>query len=640
MHIQKATMNTANDTNSVDTDSDIDIRSYDSAIAQQEQNERNANPQALKHDKSDAEEHIGIFKAITREREEDHQDKIALERLVTQNSEGIKRMITNMEVDGYGNMGPLEQPIDLEKTTTAFRMDPNTDFHKDDPWQYPIDMDTKLRLVVFTDDDKDDPRNWPNPRKWAYTILLGIVCFDVALGSAIVTGDIEGPMKTFGVSQEVIILTITLFVLGFGFGPLLFAPLSEEFGRRIVYLITLFVAVIFVIPCAVAKNIGTLLVCRLIDGLAFSAPMCLIGGNLADMFEGADRGMAMSVFSAAPFLGPVVGPLIGGYIGDNAGWRWLYWVQLIFSGVVYVFMAIFMPETSHSHILRSRAKKLRKLTSDERYRALPELKTRTLKETVTETLGRPIILLSELIVFLITMYMSIIYGLLYMFFFAYPVVFMEGKHWSASKTGLMFIPIGVGVLIATAVSPLFNKQYLKLAQKYIDRGELPPAELRLIPMMIGCWFVPAGLFSFAWSSYPHISWAGPCFSGLACGFGFNCLYNPANNYIVDSYQHYAASALAAKTFVRSLWGACVPLFTIQMYHRLGYEWASSLMAFISLACCAIPFLFYIFGARIREKSRYAYSPESSKKPTQTEASTPAAEKVSTVDSEQTETTAV
>lgn len=538
-------------------------------------------------------------------------DRNNLERLLTQNSKGISRLVSNMEADGFGALGPLEQPIDLEKSVTGFQNDPQSDYHAEDRWQYAVDLDTQMRLVVFTDNDKEDPRNWSDGRKWFLTVLLGIVCFDVALGSAIVTGDIEGPMVTFGVSQEVVILTVTLFVLGFGFGPLLFAPLSEEFGRRIIYVVTLFVALVFIIPCADAKNIGTLLVCRLIDGVAFSAPMCLIGGNLSDMFTGPQRGLAMSIFSAAPFIGPVVGPLIGGYIGDNAGWRWLYWVHLIFSGCVYVAVVVFLPETSHAQILKTRAKQLRKLTGDSRYRSLSELKARTVSETVRETLGRPIVLLSELIVFLLTIYMSIIYGLLYMFFFAYPIVYMEGKGWSASKTGLMFIPIGVGVIIATAVCPIFNNHYNRRAKKYTDRGQLPPPELRLFPMMIGCWFVPAGLFSFAWSSYPHLSWAGPCFSGLACGFGFNCLYNPANNYIVDSYQHYAASALAAKTFVRSVWGACVPLFTIQMYHRLGYEWATSLMAFISLACCIIPFLFYTFGARIRLRSRYAYSPAAS-----------------------------
>lgn len=231
-----------------------------------------------------------------------------------------------------------------------------------------------------------------------------------------------------------------------------------------------------------------------------------------------------------------------------------------------------------------------------------------MKEVAQETLFRPLVLLTELIVFLITMYMSVIYGLLYMFFFAYPMVYTEGKHYGAIKTSIMFIPVGAGVIGSTVAAPFLNKDYVKRAQRYLDRGEVPPAELRLIPMMIGCWFVPAGLFAYAWSSYPRLSWAGPCFSGFACGFGFNMLYNPANNYIVDSYQHYAASGLAAKTFVRSMWGGAVPLFTIQMYRRLNYEWASTLMAFISLACCAIPYLFYFYGARIRQKSKYAYSP--------------------------------
>jgi hypothetical protein len=95
--------------------------------------------------------------------------------------------------------------------------------------------------------------------------------------------------------------------------------------------------------------------------------------------------------------------------------------------------------------------------------------------------------------------------------------------------------------------------------------------------------------------------------GFPIGFGFIFLYNSANNYLVDSYQHQAASALAAKTFLRSFWGAGTVLFTIQMYHTLGDQWAGSLLAFISLACCAIPYVFYFYGAAIRRKSHFAYS---------------------------------
>lgn len=543
-----------------------------------------------------------LFRSITGADEEDQQ---RLEEMISRNQDGVEKVLSR-NTEGYGAMGPVEQPIDLEKVVTV--PDPDSTFNENDPWKYPIDVNTQMRLVEFKEDDPDNPKSWSVSYKWWQTCLLGLLCFDVALGSAIVTGDIEGPMETFGVSEEVIILTITVFVLGFGFGPLVFAPLSEEIGRYPVYAVTLAFAVIFIIPCAVAQNIGTLIVCRLIDGLAFSAPMTVIGGSLADMWTVDQRGVAMSIFSMAPFLGPVIGPLIGGYIGDNAGWRWLYWVLLIFSFCIFVAIAAFCPETHHGTLLKRRAKKLRKLTGDDRYRSLTELKVRNTKQLFEDTLLRPFVLLSELIVFLITVYMSVIYGLLYMFFFAYPVVYMEGKHWSASKTGLMFIPIAVGVIVSTAISPFFNRDYNKRAAKYVERGEMAPPELRLIPMMIGCWFVPVGLFCYAWTTYPTLSWAGPCISGFACGFGFLSLYNPANNYIVDSYQHYAASGIAAKTFLRSIWGACVPLFTIQMYHRLGYQWATSLMAFISLACCAIPYGFYFFGARIRKRSKYAYSP--------------------------------
>lgn len=82
--------------------------------------------------------------------------------------------------------------------------------------------------------------------------------------------------------------------------------------------------------------------------------------------------------------------------------------------------------------------------------------------------------------------------------------------------------------------------------------------------------------------------------------------------IVDTYQHQAASALAAKTFLRSMWGASTVLFTEQMYSRLGYQWASSLLAFLALGCCAIPYVFYFKGEAIRRFSKYAFSDDEEK----------------------------
>lgn len=386
-----------------------------------------------------------------------------------------------------------------------------------------------------------------------------------------------------------------------------FAPLSELFGRQIIYVTTLTVAVIFIVPCAVAQNIGTLLVSRFIDGIAFSAPMTLVGGTLADLWSDEERGVAMAAFSAAPFLGPCIGPIVGGYIGDTVSWRWIYYTLLIFCGVVYALIVVIIPETYAPEILKRRARKMRKESGDKSYVTDLELNRRPLGEMLKVSLCRPLILLfRELIVLLMSLYMSVLYGLLYMFFFAYPVVFQEGKGMSGGSTGLMFIPIAVGIIVAGALAPLVNSHYRKVSLRY---NGWPPAEVRLVPMMLSCWLVPIGLFIFAWTSYPRLTWVGPCLAGFPCGIGFCLLYNSANNYIVDSYQHHAASALAAKTFLRSMWGAACPLFTIQMYHRLGNEWAGSLLAFIALACCAIPFLFYWFGAKIRSYSKYAYSPE-------------------------------
>jgi MFS family permease len=134
-------------------------------------------------------------------------------------------------------------------------------------------------------------------------MCVAFTCFVVAFNSAVITASIEGPAASFHVSREVVLVTVTVFVIGFGVGPMVFAPLSEILGRKIIYAVTLAIAVIFIIPCAVAENIGTLIVCRAIDGIAFSAPMVLVGGTLADLWKNEERGVPMAAFSAAPFIG-------------------------------------------------------------------------------------------------------------------------------------------------------------------------------------------------------------------------------------------------------------------------------------------------------------------------------------------------
>jgi multidrug resistance protein len=226
-----------------------------------------------------------------------------------------------------------------------------------------------------------------------------------------ITYVVLGVAEEFNVSEEVALLTISLFVVGFGIGPMVFAPLSEIVGRRPIYASTLLLAVIFTIPGCVAQNIQTLLVTRALAGIAFSAPMTLVGGTLADMWRPEERGVPMAAFSAAPFIGPAVGPLVGGFLSDALGWRWLYWIQLILSFVAWVGISFTVPETYTPTLLARRAKKMRKSTGDDKFVTAEDLDLRPLSQRLKLFLLRPFqLLFQELIVFFISVYMSVLYG--------------------------------------------------------------------------------------------------------------------------------------------------------------------------------------------------------------------------------------
>jgi hypothetical protein len=124
---------------------------------------------------------------------------------------------------------------------------------------------------------------------------------------------------------------------------------------------------------------------------------------------------------------------------------------------------------------------------------------------------------------------------------SFPIVYQKGKGWSAGMTGLTFIPLALGVVASAFCAPFVNKHYLKLSTA---AGGRPSPEVRLIPMMVSCWFIPIGLFIFAWTSYPRVHWIGPAIGGFPVGFGFIFVYNACNNYIGQFRPILAPATLA------------------------------------------------------------------------------------------------
>lgn len=240
-------------------------------------------------------------------------------------------------------------------------------------------------------------------------------------------------------------------------------------------------------------------------------------------------------------------------------------LMAIFTGALWIIGGLTIPETYSPVILRRRAKKMSAMTG-KIYRSKIEVDYgfKTISAEFKTTLSRPwILLFTEPIVFLLSLYMAIIYGTLYMMFGAFPIVYQVERGWSAGIGGLAFCGVAVGMMIAVCYSLWDNKRYNATAAKH--NGAAPP-EARLPPAIIGSICLPIGLFWFAWTNSPKVHWIVSIIATAPFGFGMVLVFLSIMNYLIDSYVLYAASVLAANSVLRSLFGAAFPLFTTCEYY--------------------------------------------------------------------------
>jgi Major Facilitator Superfamily len=329
-----------------------------------------------------------------------------------------------------------------------------------------------------------------------------------------------------------------------------------------------------------------------------------VGGIIADVFTAEERGFAMNLFAGAPFIGPSLGPIIGGFLGENAGWIWVEGLLAIFTGLIWMAEGLVIPETYGPVLLRKRAARLSKITGKVYVSKLdhetPKVKT---TEAFTTALGRPwVLLFAEPIVLLLSIYMAIVYGTLYLLFGAFPIIYEQHRGWSEGVASLPFTSVLVGMLIGLGYNMWDNKRYLRISKQF--HGFAPPEE-RLPPAMLGGIAIPIGLFWFAWTNSNSLPWIVSVIAAAPFGFGMVMVFQTILSYLIDAYTIFAASALAANSIIRSVFGAVFPLFTAYMYSNLGIHWASCVPAFLALACVPFPFLFYKYGAAIRQRCRFA-----------------------------------
>lgn len=235
-------------------------------------------------------------------------------------------------------------------------------------------------------------------------------------------------MDEFNVGIPKAALGLSMYILGYGFGPILFAPLSEipSVGRNLPYITTYTLFLILSVPTALTPTYPGLLVCRFLTGY-FGSPCLATGGaTIQDLYSFIKLPYGFSAWTAANFCAPALGPLLSGFAVPALGWRWSLYEVLLMTAPSFIFMLVAFPETSAANILLRRARRLRKLTGNENYKSQSELDqaNMTPREVLFEALVKPIeIMFKDPAVFFTNVYAAFIYGVFYSFFEAFPLVY-------------------------------------------------------------------------------------------------------------------------------------------------------------------------------------------------------------------------
>ena len=396
-------------------------------------------------------------------------------------------------------------------------------------------------------------------------------------------------------------LVVSIFILGYVFGPLIIAPLAELFGRLYVYHVSHILFTAFTVACAYSNSIGMLIAFRLLAGIVGSAPVTIGGGSVADMFIPLQRGKAMSIWSIGPLLGPVIGPVGGGFLIAAKGWRSAFWLLTILMTSATLISMLILRESYAPTLLASKTLRLRRSTGNpdlvSKYIAANPLARTTV---LTRALIRPAkMLLFSPIVLSLSCYMALTYGYLYLLFTTLTDVFEFVYHFQPSLIGLTYIGIGLGLIGGMTIFGMLSDRAVAAASaRDGNNGAIKP-EHRLPALIPAAACIPVGLLIYGWTSHKGAFWLLSIIGTFIYGLGLIGTFMPIMVYLIDAFTVYAASATAANTVLRSLGGALLPLAGKPMYERLGLGWGNTLLAGLAMAGLPISWVFLKYGEKIR-----------------------------------------
>jgi multidrug resistance protein len=476
-----------------------------------------------------------------------------------------------------------------------------------------------------------DPLSWSRGTKIFVTWLSCLSTFVTTYTPGAYTAGLDQYKIDWGVSTTAVYGGITTFTILFAIAPLVLSPFSEITGRRPVFLVAGVLYCTAQIGSAVTRSYAGMLVTRALAGLSCSVFSTMVGGVISDIYVAKERNTAMAIFSGAALVGCGIGPMVSGIIAQHLSWRWIFYVQTITCSCVVLALFLSFPETRGSVLLSRRAVILNAWYEQEELKqhakvlaktsptpsessGLPQHRIRwkvkadeeraTLAILIKTSLTRPLILLfTESVVFWFSMWMAFAWTMLYLTFEALPLLFTAVYNFNNQANGLVFLSVAVASVLA-AIAAIWQDKLLRVS--WLPKGlQHEKPENRLYFPCIQSLLLPIGLFWLANTVVVSIHWIVPVLAVGCITLGIFSVYLAVFNYLADTYHVYASSAIAAQSFTRNVFAACVPLATEPLFNTLGFRGGGCLLGGIGLVLSTVPWILVVFGERIRRRSQLA-----------------------------------
>jgi multidrug resistance protein len=450
--------------------------------------------------------------------------------------------------------------------------------------------------------DPDMPLNFSSGRKWLITSLLSTITFMTPFASSILAPALGSMQKDYGVTDTTLgAMPVSIYLLGYAIGPVVLSPLSEIYGRNLILISASAWFCIWLVGCALAPSLNTLIFFRFMTGIGGSASLTIGGGILADMFPVTSRGKAMTIWMLGPIVGPTIAPVIGGFVSETIGWRWVHWLSCIPASFVVVAMIFLSRETNHQVLIARKTEKLRKELNQPELRSCyidPDTPVLSKRQILLLGLIRPMkMLFGSPNIFGLSLYTAFAYGCLYLLYNTIPTVFQGSYGWSLGITGLVYVTLLLGYAISLVSFALLSDS--TIIRMTAANGGVYEPEMRLPDCVWFALALPITFFWYGWTADKAVHWIVPIIGIIPFGVGILGVLLPIQTYIVDAYPQYAASGLAAFSVLRNSVAAFLPLAGPRLFSSLGVGWGNSLLGFIAIAMIPIPILTYKYGKWMR-----------------------------------------